>query len=122
MMFGDAMPVVPRLIDFDRLIGPDYLTTLTTTEAGRSVTAVGDRARVVPWVDSGRAPHDGDPMPASHLDAMLSALADCGIDQITFFNSTNMSAGEWTVLSHHCGTEWNPLHTPDWYPPDQPTL
>lgn len=122
MLFGDAMPVVDSLIDFDRLITAEYLTELTLTEAGRSLAAVGDRARVVPWVDTGRGPHDGDPMPAGQLDAILRASAQAGIDHVNFNSSTRMSAAEWTMLSHHCGTEWNPHTSPDWHPPDQATV
>lgn len=122
MIFGDAMPVVDELIDFDRLLTPEYLYDLTRLEAGRAAAAIGDRAGHVPWVDSGRAPHDGDPLTAAHLDATLRAGRDVGVDQFTYFNSTNLTAADWTVLSHHCGTEWHPSDTPEWYPPDQPTL
>lgn len=122
MLFGDAMPLVDSLIDFDRLITPEYLHSLTLLEAGRSAAAIGDRSRVVPWVDSGRAPHDGDPLTAAHLDATLDAVAQTGIDHFTYFNSTKLTDADWTMLSHHCGTAWDPRHSRDWYPPDQPTL
>lgn len=120
--YGSAMPLLDSLIDFDRLITPEYLAELTALEAGRAVAAVADRARLVPWVDSGRAPHDGDPLTAAHLDATLNSVAGTGIDHFTYFNSTKLTAADWTMLCHHCGTPWDPRRAQGWLPPDLPTL
>lgn len=121
-VFGDSFPLVEELADFDRVLTPDYVRKLTVTELTRTKEATGDRVRLVPWVDSGRAPHDGDPMPAALLDAILLGLQDIGMDRFTYFSSTNMSEAEWTVVSQTCGQRWAADRTPGWYPPDQPTL
>lgn len=120
--FGDSMPLVDELIDFDRVIDAAWVREVTMRETTRALAVIGGNARVVPWVDSGRAPHDGDPMTAAHLDALLEAAASCGIQQATYFNSTKMSPADWTVLSHHGGASWHPSQTPGWVPPDQPTV
>jgi hypothetical protein len=121
-IFGASMPLVETLLDFDRILTADYVGSLTRAELGRTVAAVGDRARVVPWIDTGRAPHDGDPMPPALLEAILVGCRESGVDTFTYFNSGNMSTGEWTMVSELCGQRWEPERTPGWQPPDRPTL
>ena len=39
----------------------------------------GDASRVVPWLDTGRFPHDGDPMSAGDLSKLITAAHKAGL-------------------------------------------
>ena len=44
------------------------------SESARALAAVGgDATRVVPWLDTGRFPHDGDPMSAADLRKLMES-------------------------------------------------
>jgi hypothetical protein len=77
--------------------------------------------RVVPWVDSGRSPHDGDPMPAGQLKQLLHAAQAAGLQRFLYHHHSNLTAGEWTVISEMCGETWQPLAS-DYRPPDLTVL
>jgi hypothetical protein len=121
LLCGGTVPPLDSLADFDHLVTPEYVGELARTEAARVVAATGGRAQIVPWVDGGRAPHDGDPLSGAHLESTLLGAAEAGIDRVNYFNSNNMTAADWTVLSRICGQEWIP-ETGGWRPPDRPTL
>jgi len=42
---------------------------------------VDDPARIVPWVDAGRSPHDGDPMPPGQLRQLLLTAQAAGLQR-----------------------------------------
>jgi hypothetical protein len=82
---------------------------------------VDDPDRVVPWVDTGRAPHDGDPMPPGDLRRLLRAAESAGLRRFLYHHHGNLTAGEWSVISELCGAPWQPL-TSDYRPPDATVL
>lgn len=109
---GVEGPVAEELIDFDRVLTPELIGRLARVDLDHSLTAANGRARIVSWVDAGRAPHDGDPLTTRHLKAVLTAAKDAGIAHADFFNSTNLTEADWTMLSHHAGHEWDPITSP----------
>jgi hypothetical protein len=119
-IFGAAVPIVDALADFDFLLTPAYLRELAAAEAEQAVAGVAGRAQVVPWVDNGRAPHDGDPLTPEHLQVTLEAAEQAGIEHVTYLNVTNLTAASWTTLSRYCGAAYDP-RTTDWRPDDRPT-
>jgi hypothetical protein len=75
----------------------------------------------VPWVDAGRFPHDGDPMPPADLQRLLAAAQSAGLERFLYHHHGNLTAGEWSVISSMCGRPWHPLES-DYRPPDQTVL
>ena len=124
---------------------PEFFETIVFSESRRALAAVGgDASRVVPWLDTGRFPHDGDPMSAGDLSKLITAAHKAGLrrmncecrlswlfrshllsDKIarlsTDHHHGNLSHSEWTVISALCGEMWTPHKTdPDAYaPPDK---
>jgi hypothetical protein len=98
--------------------------------------ATDDPDRVVAWVDSGRRPHEGDPVGAGDLGRLLDAAAEAGLRRFIYHHQENLTAGEWSVISRRCGTPWRALGIPPltpalasdssampgFYPPDKPLL
>ncbi|MCC7265133.1 MAG: hypothetical protein IT369_21720, partial [Candidatus Latescibacteria bacterium] len=68
--------------------------------------------RIVPWLDTGRFPHDGDPMSARDLRMLLESAASAGLERFLYHHQGNLSPGEWVVMSQICGKEWNPRTSP----------
>ena len=81
---------------------------MVTRETQRALASVDDPDRVVPWVDAGPVPHDGDPMPAGQLRQLLQAAEGAGLRRFLYHHHGNLTAGEWTVISGLCGTPWRP--------------
>lgn len=124
---AEAYPMADGLIieewaDFDRLITPEFLAGLVDAELGAAASAVGDRAQLVPWIDRGRAPHDGDPITAAHLEQILCHTDAAGVERFLYFNATKVTEADWSVISRQCGTPWQPPSGDGWRPPDRPTL
>ena len=63
-VFGIALPDVEGIADFETALSPEFYTQIVTLETRRALAAVDDPERVVPWLDTGRFPYDGDPMSA----------------------------------------------------------
>lgn len=120
-IFGLRLPGVEQRADLESALTPEFFQTIVTRETRLALAAVDDPARIVPWVDAGRAPHDGDPMPASELRALLLAAQSAGLQRFLYHHHGNLTAGEWTVMSELCGTPWHPLAS-DYTPPDQLVL
>ncbi len=120
-VLGDAVPLVERLAEFDVMVDSSFLARVTAHEldAVRRETADAT-ARIVPWLDSGRAPHDGDPITARELAATLDAVEAGGVQEFCYFSSTNVPVSDWVVLSERCGQAWTP--SAGWTPPDEPTV
>ena len=119
---------------------PEFFESVVFSESRRALAAVGgDASRVVPWLDTGRFPHDGDPMSAGDLSKLITAAHAAGLrrmncecrlswlfcshllsDKIarlsTDHHHGNLSHSEWTVISALCGEMWTPHKTdPDAY-------
>ncbi|MEX1018098.1 MAG: hypothetical protein WDZ49_00485 [Litorilinea sp.] len=121
-LFGLRLPGVTRREDLESTLDrPEFYTTIVAQETRRALAAVDDPQRIVPWVDAGRAPHDGDPMPAGQLRALMQAAGDAGLQRILYHHHGNLTPGEWAVMSELCGTPWRPLESA-YAPPDQLVL
>lgn len=121
-LFGLRLPGVEQRLDLERALQmPEFYTTVVAQETRRALAAVDDPQRIVPWVDAGRAPHDGDPMPAGQLLALLEAAGDAGLPRALYHHQGNLTPGEWAALSELCGVPWRPLES-DYMPADQLVL
>jgi hypothetical protein len=87
----------------------------------RALAAVDDPERIVPWVDTGRWPHDGDPMSARDLLMLLQSAESAGLKRFLYHHHGNLSAGEWAVISRFCGQPWRALES-SYHPPDMAVL
>lgn len=135
-LFGLDLPGVSCLDDFDAGFPPEFFDRIVTRETIRALAAIGDPERVVPWVDAGRRPHEGDPVSAGDLGRLLDAAATVGLRRFIYHHHGNLTPGEWAVISRRCGTPWKTLAQPplfadltrntaamaDYYPPDLPVL
>jgi hypothetical protein len=59
---GLTLPGVTSSLDFDSVLdNPEFYSAVVQGESAKALAAVGGNAdRVVPWVDAGRLPHDGE--------------------------------------------------------------
>jgi hypothetical protein len=120
-LFGLALPGVTERADFETALSPEFFAQIVTQETRRALAVVDDPDRIVPWLDSGRFPHDGDPMSAADLKRLLAAAQSAGLQRFLYHHHGNLTAGEWGVISTVCGEPWNPL-TSDYRPPDMAVL
>lgn len=120
-LFGLSLPGVATRRDLETALTPAFFAQVVTQETQRALAAVADPAQIVPWVDAGRAPHDGDPMTAGHLRQLLQTAQDAGLQRFLYHHQGNLTAGEWAVISELCGTPWQPL-TSAYHPPDELVL
>ena len=121
-MFGIILPGVgDDMLDFESAMSPEFFEQVVTQETKRAIAAVDDPERIVPWLDTGRFPHDGDPMSARDLKMLLDSAEEAGLRRFNYHHQGNLSPGEWVVLSDKCGTRWDPRAS-DWQPPDELVL
>jgi hypothetical protein len=120
-LFGLRLPEVADRRDFDRGFPQAFFDEVVTQETRRALAVVDDPERVVPWVDAGRKPHDGDPVSAGDLRRLLLAAKEAGLKRFLYHHHENLTAGEWAVMSELCGKAWDPMRS-DYAPPDRPVL
>jgi hypothetical protein len=120
-LFGIDLPGVERRADFEHALTPEFYQRIAGHETSRALAVVDDPHRIVPWLDTGRAPHDGDPMTAHDLQLLLEAAGEAGLQRFLYHHHGNLTAGEWVVLSGLCGTQWEPRAS-DYAPPDEAVL
>jgi hypothetical protein len=121
-LFGIQLPGVDDdMLDFETALSPEFFEQVVTQETRRALAAVDDPERIVPWLDTGRFPHDGDPMPARDLKLLLDAAEAAGLRRFNYHHQGNLSPGEWVVISDKCGTRWDPRGS-DWEPTDDLVL
>jgi hypothetical protein len=120
-LFGLVLPGVQNRSDLEEALTPAFFEQIVTQETRRALAAVDDPARIVPWVDAGRFPHDGDPISAGDLRRMLRAAEAAGLQRFVYHHAGNLTAGEWAVMSEMCGRPWRPLES-KYKPPDQMVL
>jgi hypothetical protein len=120
-LFGLVLPGVNTREEMEDALTPEFFQQVVAQETRRALLAVGDPERVVPWVDAGRNPHDGDPMPPGQLRQLLQAAEQAGLQRFLYHHHGNLTAGEWAVISQFCGQPWRPLQS-DYSPPDMPVL
>ena len=116
---GADLPEVSTLADMDLGFPSAFFDQVVVEETSRALAAMGDPGKVVPWVDTGRMPHGGDPMTAGDLHRILRASEEAGLQRFLFHNHGHLTAAEWCVISRLCGTEWD--ENPEGYwPPATP--
>jgi hypothetical protein len=116
---GVELPEVETLADMDLGFPQAFFDQVVREETERALTAVGDPGKIVPWVDTGRMPHGGDPMTAGDLHRILEASAAAGLQRFLFHNHGHLTAAEWRVVSRRCGVEWSEDPAGYW-PPNTP--
>lgn len=116
--FGLTLPGVRTRSDCENALTPDFFAQVVTQETQRALAVVDDPNRIVPWVDAGRAPHDGDPMPPGQLRQLLVAAREAGLQRFLYHHHGNLTPGEWAVISELCGEPWQPLQS-NYQPPDE---
>ena len=116
-LFGIALPGVAAIVDFETALSPEFFEQVVTLETKRALAAVDDPERIVPWLDTGRFPHDGDPMSARDLKMLLDTAEAAGLRRFNYHHQGNLSPGEWVVISDKCGKRWN-ARTSDYQPTD----
>jgi hypothetical protein len=116
-LFGLSLPGVEDRRSMDLGFPPEFFTEFVTAETRRSLAAVGDPQRVIPWVDTGRRPHGGDPMTSGDLYRILLAAQDAGLQRFLYHNHAHLTAAEWSVITELCGEAWEPTRE-GYQPPD----
>ena len=117
-IFGLELPDMTCRSDLEDAFSTEFFEEVVDQETRRALAAVDNADRIVPWVDTGRSPHDGDPMSPGHLRQLLKAAENAGLKHFLYHHHNNLTAGEWAVLSEFCGKRWNPLQS-DYHPPDE---
>ncbi|MFP6589717.1 MAG: hypothetical protein VCE12_04260 [Candidatus Latescibacterota bacterium] len=120
-LFGITLPGIAGLSDFESALSPEFYEQIVTLETSRALAAVDDPNRIVPWLDTGRFPHDGDPMTAADLRHLLRAAGDAGLERFLYHHQGCLSEGEWVVISEICGHPWRALGS-DYRPSDKLSL
>lgn len=70
---------------------PQFYAKVVYAESARALAAVdGDASRIVPWLDTGRLPHNGDAMTAGALRLLVEAVHSAGL---RCMNCKSMRAG-----------------------------
>ena len=116
---GVHLPEVESLADMELGFPQAFFDEVATQETARALAAVSDPDKIMPWVDTGRMPHAGDPMTSGDLYRILTASAEAGLQRFLFHNHGHLTAAEWKVISRMCGTEWD--EDPEGYwPPSTP--
>lgn len=116
---GLELPEVDSLAAMDLGFPQAFFDEVVARETRRALAPVSDPRKIVPWVDTGRMPHGGDPMTAGDLQRILAASRQAGLQRFLFHNHGHLTAAEWRVISRLCGSEWD--EDPDGYwPPATP--
>lgn len=121
-LFGLELPGIQNRSDFEKVFPQEFFDTVVKQETRAALAAVDDPNRIVPWVDAGRRPHDGDPFTAGDLHRMLTAAQEAGLQRFLYHHCGNMTEGEWSVMSELCGKPWRADHEKGYQPPDQDIL
>jgi hypothetical protein len=121
-LFGLTLPGVQNRSDFENGFPAEFFETVVKQETRSALAAVDDPQRIVPWVDSGRRPHDGDPMSAGDLRRLLQAAQEAGLQRFLYHHHGNLTEGEWSVISERCGKPYRPSTDGGYRPPDEDVL
>jgi len=113
---GIDLPEVQSLADMDLGFPPAFFGETVKLETERALAAVSCPEKVVPWVDTGRMPHGGDPMTSGDLSRILKASKEVGLKRFLFHNHAHLTSAEWCVISRLCGTVWDEAPNGYWPP------
>jgi hypothetical protein len=116
-LFGLRLPEVESSDDLDSPHPQAFFDTIVRRETRRALAVVDDAERIVPWVDAGRKPHDGEPFGAGDLRRTLRAAQDEGLRRFICVDHANLTASEWAVISAIAGRPWKPAEG-GYEPPD----
>jgi hypothetical protein len=105
--FGIELPGIRSLEDMEMGFPDEFFDRVVYPETRRALEAVGDDAKVIAWVSTGRKPHAGDAMPARDLYRILTASGRAGLKRFVFHPDPDFGAAEWSVISGLCGQRWN---------------
>jgi hypothetical protein len=119
--FGLRLPGVKCRADLECALTPEFFEQVAQDETRRALAVVDDHDRIVPWLEAGRSPHDGDPMSAGHMRLLLENAEAAGLKRFLYHHQGNLTAGEWVVMSEICGKRWDPLKS-DYKPLDRHVL
>ena len=120
-LFGLNLPGVESRSDLESALIPEFFEQVAQDETRRALAVVDDPNRIVPWLEAGRSPHDGDPMNAGQLRLLLENAKEAGLQRFLYHHQGNLTAGEWVVMSEICGERWDPLKS-DYEPLDRHVL
>jgi hypothetical protein len=90
-LFGIKLPGVTNRLDLESVLdNPEFYSTVVHEETTRALAAVGgDTERLVPWLDTGTLPHNGDPMPAGSLRRIIEAAHGAGLRCMNYHHHGN---------------------------------
>jgi len=115
--FGINLPGLKNAFDFERGFPDEFFMEVVAKETTAALSAVKRPEQVVPWVDVGRRPHDGDPMGSSDFIRTLEASHNVGLRRFLYHNHSHLSPAEVEVMRALCGDPDQPI--PKQYrPPD----
>ena len=117
---GIHLPEVESLADMDTGFAQAFFDEVVAEETRRALAVVSDPRKIVPWVDTGRMPHGGDPMTAGDLQRILAASEEAGLQRFLFHNHGHLTSAEWKVISRLCGSEWVEDPAGPYWPPATP--
>ncbi len=105
-LFGFRLANIRSRLDIE--LGPteEFYAEVVPAETRRSLAAVDDPARVAAWVDTGRKPHEGEPMTARDLRLILTESARAGLRNFVYHSHVHLTKSEWSVISSICGKPW----------------
>ena len=105
-LFGFRLANVRGRLEIE--LGPteEFYAEVVPDETRRSLSVVDDPARVVAWVDTGRKPHEGEPMTARDLYLILTESARAGLRSFVYHSHVHLTKSEWSVISSICGEPW----------------
>lgn len=116
-LFGLALPGVSSAMDFERGFPEAFFTEVVAGETRRALAVAEEPEQIVPWVDVGRLPHDGDPIGAGDFRRILEAAHGAGLRRFVYHNHGHLSQSEFDVMRTVCGDPNRPV--PEGYrPPD----
>ena len=116
---GINLPEIECLSDMELGFPQAFFDEVVQEETRRALAAVSTPNKILPWVDTGRMPHGGDPMTSGDLHRILEASEQAGLQRFLFHNHAHLTAAEWQVISRMCGTAWD--EDPEGYwPPATP--
>ncbi|MDP6698334.1 MAG: hypothetical protein QGH25_01705 [Candidatus Latescibacteria bacterium] len=113
---GIELPEVNSLADMELGFPQAFFDEVVQRETRRALAAVGDPQKILPWVDTGRMPHGGDPMTSGDLYRILEASETAGLQRFLFHNHAHLTAAEWAVIARMCGEPWDENPAGYWPP------
>lgn len=116
-ILGLELPGVQSRFDLELGFPEEFFTSVVRQETAKALASVGDPGRVIAWVDTGRSPHGGDPMPARDLHRLLACSREAGLRKFLYHNQGHLTQSEWSVISALCGNPWKHRYDGGYTPP-----